>query len=111
MANLRPRPRLLRAPMRAALGLLLARGVVAVALTPAGGFVLAGELSSYNDPAVLRIDALGNPTWAQAYDDGGGEQGFYAVQPTPDGGVLAGGIFTVRLDAAGNVLWSKLNIG
>ena len=33
------------------------------------------------------------------------------IHPTPDGGDLASGISTVKVDSSGNVLWSKLHIG
>lgn len=76
-----------------------------------GGYVLAGERYSYNDPAILRVDGNGDPLWSKSYDVGYSEQGFYVAHPTPDGGYLLSGIMTVKVDGTGSVLWSKIHIG
>src|SRR5262249_42492916 len=68
-----------------------------------GGFILAGEQQSYNNPVVMRVDASGNPLWTVNVDYGTADQGFYVVHPTPDGGFLASGIWTAKLDSSGTV--------
>lgn len=107
----------------------------AVALTPDGGFLLAGASSSPpggnktnvcigdRDFWVVRADADGNKLWDAAFG-GGGEDYAVALQPTADGGWLVGGssdsgadgnkteasygrhdFWLVRLDANGVKQW------
>jgi len=95
----------------------------AVVPAPDGGFWLVSWTSiraQYNpkDIYVLRIDASGNVLWSRTY---GGSQGDWvsSVLATPDGGLLLVGgtksfgtggtkdIYLLRLNAAGDVVWSR----
>jgi hypothetical protein len=95
----------------------------AVVPAPDGGFWLVSWTSiraQYNprEIYVLRIDASGNVLWSRTY---GGSQGEWvgSVLVTPDGGLLLGGstksfgaggtrdIYLLRLNAAGDVVWSR----
>jgi hypothetical protein len=94
----------------------------AVVPAPDGGFWLVGPTSiivgSNSNIYVLKIDASGNLLWSRTY---GGSRDDWAssVLATPDGGLLlvggtksfgAGGtedIYLLRLNAAGDVVWSR----
>jgi len=94
--------------------------------TPDGGSVIAGNVNpAINDPDqqslaidafVMKLNAAGTVHWARRiggnkYDE------FRKIKPTSDGGYIAIGttnsfnsrysIYLVKLDAAGEVLWSK----
>ncbi len=85
-----------------------------------GGFWLVGLTGPIlsTDIYVVRLNALGNIVWSRTY---GGPQSDWvsSVLPTPDGGRLlvgstnsfgAGGtrdIYLLRLNAAGDVVWSR----
>jgi len=94
----------------------------AVVPAPDGGFWLVSSTSiivgSNSNIYVLKIDASGNVLWSRTY---GGSQDDWvsSVLATPDGGLLlvgstksfgAGGtedIYLLRLNAAGDVVWSR----
>lgn len=66
----------------------------AVALADDGGYVIAGETRSFGsglqDGWLVKLDALGQEQWSQAY--GGAESDvIYAVQKTTDGGYILAG--------------------
>lgn len=79
--------------------------------TSDGGFLLAGEKLNYDDYLIVKTDAAGVVQSSQAYSQGGGEQGLYSARRTSDGGAIASGIWTLKLDAAGNVQWNVLHVG
>jgi hypothetical protein len=96
--------------------------------TSDGGLVVAGYTTSYGDAYsaiwVLRLDSQGSIIWQKAYG-GGGMNTFdeaYSVAQLPDGGFVVGGFGSglasgpglppsvapvLRLDSAGNVVWSR----
>lgn len=78
--------------------------------TTDGGFIIAGEELSYDNHAIVKVDAAGAVMWSKKYDQGYPEQGLYSIRQTSDGGYIASGIFTMKLDAAGNVVWSNIHI-
>ncbi|MFN8251452.1 MAG: LamG-like jellyroll fold domain-containing protein [Ferruginibacter sp.] len=87
-----------------------------------GSTVAAGYTSSFgsggNDGYVQKTDKNGNLLWSRAIG-GTGNDVFYNLNATPDGGLMALGISTsfggsatgvawiVKLDANGNLLWSR----
>lgn len=89
--------------------------------TPDGGYAIAGDTYDYSsttaDWLIIRLDAAGNIQWTRtinraAYDyacsivqttDGG-----YAISGVSStGGVFSSDMFIVKLNSAGNILWSK----
>ncbi|UCG61129.1 MAG: hypothetical protein JSV52_12485 [Candidatus Zixiibacteriota bacterium] len=97
-----------------------ARSVTAL---PDGGYAITGGRRVSDGTAllwdvfVLRLDAQGNLLWQKIFGGEGGDAGYDAVA-TPDGGLLvvggtgsfggAGeGVYLVRIDADGNLLWQK----
>jgi hypothetical protein len=93
----------------------------AIAPTPDGGYVVAGETWSFgagwNDVWVLKLDGLGNVQWQKTY--GGPDwDAAYAIAPTGDGGYVVAGwtdsfgtggrdVWVLKLDGRGNVQWQK----
>jgi hypothetical protein len=101
--------------------------------TTDGGFIVVGASASddncvsgnhgYNDYWVLRLDNNGDTLWTKCY--GGSKDDYaYAVEQTVDGGFIVSGysystdgdvsgnhggsdLWILRLDANGNILWSK----
>ncbi len=86
--------------------------------TADGGLLLAGMNSVADDQAwILRLDAQGDVSWQRTVG-GSGNEAFYSVDATADGGWIAAGITTsagqgltdalvARLDASGGVMWQK----
>jgi len=89
--------------------------------TADGGYILSGFMNGLGfggtDIALIKTDALGNTLWMNVYGGAGGEWGNY-VEQTNDGGYLvmgyttsfgAGGfdIYLFKVDALGNLQWSK----
>jgi hypothetical protein len=85
-----------------------------------GGYIICGTTNSFgagfSDFYLVRIDAAGDTLWTRAYGGAGGESGF-AARATGDGGFIAIGntgtfgegyssIYVVRVDAAGDTLWT-----
>ena len=100
-------------------GSLTARGLVR---TLAGGYALGGQAApGANSPTVMWLtvtDAAGATLWTKTYG-GSGDAGGAAIAAMADGGfVLAGwttstgaggkDFWTVRIDAAGAILWDKV---
>jgi Secretion system C-terminal sorting domain len=96
--------------------------------TSDNGFVLAGTtwdtITHQQSYFMIKTDSLGQPEWQKTYHNpyytNGGDYGvFYSVIQTHDGGYLAVGDgldpcnygSVVRLDANGEVLWSRKNGG
>jgi hypothetical protein len=78
--------------------------------TADGGFLLAGERASYNDPGLIKTDGSGNILWAKYWDFGYGEQGLYAVKETP-WGIRTAGIYDSGHAADGTLDWIRVVIG
>lgn len=85
------------------------------------GFIISGFADGLGfgqtDAVVIKTDAFGNTQWRKFYGGIGSDWGDY-VEQTPDGGYIVVGyttsfgagsydIYLLRLDAAGNLLWSK----
>ncbi len=92
--------------------------------TSDGGYAIAGETYSFGageaDVYVVRLDAHGNLQWTKTIGGPADETGFSLIQ-TSDGGYAITGatisfgageadVYVVRLDAHGNLQWTK-NIG
>ena len=92
-----------------------------VAETNDGGFIIAGRTSSYGTGArsayFIRTDADGDTLWTRAH--GGWERDeAYSIVALPAGGYMAAGytksfgagegdVWLIRLDDAGDTLWTK----
>ena len=92
---------------------------------PAGGYIIAGSTSSFNNAAnnapdaiLLRINLSGDTLWAKRYSDAPYIVGGSSVIVLPDGFLLAGGmsdsvpgmtenIILIRTDTVGDTLWTK----
>ena len=87
--------------------------------TSDGGFVVAGETSSFGadtDVWILKLDAQGNIAWQKTYG-GVGIDIAHSMQQTSDGGFVVAGetssfgadtdVWILKLDANGNVGWEK----
>jgi hypothetical protein len=89
--------------------------------TSDGGYVVAGETSSFGaggaDIWVLKLDGNGNIQWQKAYG-GVSDDMAYSVRPTLDAGYIVAGktssfgagdvdIWVLKLDGSGNVVWKK----
>jgi hypothetical protein len=89
--------------------------------TPGGGFIIAGRTSSFGNgwrsAYFIRTDADGDTLWTRAHG-GSGKDEAYSVVALAGGGYLAAGytesygaggsdIWLIRLDAAGDTLWTR----
>ncbi len=97
----------------------------AVALADDGGYVVAGETSSYGsglqDGWLVKLNAHGEEQWARAYG-GEGRDVIYAIQRTADGGFILAGethsasgstdsqsdYWLLKTDADGRVEWERI---
>lgn len=87
----------------------------ALARSNDGGYLVGGE-AGFGDGWVLRTDADGDVELNVTFD-GFNDRRIVGVAPTEDGGVLVGGsaetsfaresVWAARLDAGGDVLWSR----
>ena len=86
-----------------------------------GGYIVSGFFTGLGfgaeDAALIKTDANGNLLWMKIYGGAGADWGDF-VEQTSDGGYLlvgyttsfgAGGydIYVLKLDASGNIIWSK----
>lgn len=92
----------------------------AVAPTTDGGYIIAGSTMSFgagaSDAFLVKTDVNGNVTWSKTYGTASNDAAYGVVQ-TADGGYvfsgtemqsgLNGKAHLVKVDANGNVLWSK----
>jgi len=89
--------------------------------TSDGGYTIAGETESFGaggkDVYVVKLDANGNLQWTKTIGGKGWDAGFSLIQ-TSDGGYAIGGytssfgagqldLYVVKLDADGNLQWTK----
>lgn len=89
--------------------------------TTDSGFIVSGVASSFNDVAgdmyLIKLNVTGDTLWTRTYGGNGYEWGSF-VQQTSDGGYIltgqtpafgAGGFdaYLVKLDAAGDLSWTK----
>lgn len=86
-----------------------------------GGFILAGETSSFGsntDVWVLKLDVNGNIGWQKSYG-GNGVDIAHSIQQTSDGGYIIAGesnsfgggdkdIWVLRLTSIGGIQWQKI---
>ncbi|MFI5219276.1 MAG: T9SS type A sorting domain-containing protein [Bacteroidia bacterium] len=85
--------------------------------TTDGGYILAGNTSSFSDVCIIKTDSLGDTLWTRTYGGANLDWG-YAVQQTTDGGYIITGltgsfgagdkdVYLIKTDTIGNLLWSK----
>ncbi|MGB3076967.1 MAG: MopE-related protein [Chitinophagales bacterium] len=88
--------------------------------TADGGYIIAGSTVSFgagaSDAYLVKTDATGNVTWSKTYGTSSNDEAYGIVQ-TVDGGYVFSGTekqsglngyaHLVKVDATGNVLWSK----
>lgn len=87
--------------------------------TSDGGYVVAGETSSYgirlNDMWLIKTDSSGNEEWTRTFGGEGGD-GAFCVQQTNDGGYViagwtgsdpSGGVLLIKTDSSGEELWNR----
>jgi hypothetical protein len=86
-----------------------------------GGYAIAGYTSSFGagglDAYVVKLDAHGNLQWTKTIGGPGDEIGISLIQTSDGGYVIAGAttsfgaggtdVYVVKLDAHGNLQWSK----
>lgn len=105
-----------------------------IALTPDGGYIMAGRTYSNNgdvtgsgwggmDAWIVKLDAEGNIQWQKKYGSGGADAAYH-VTPTSDGGYVFAGYagqnggqvtnfrgfrdaWIVKIDATGNLQWQR----
>ncbi len=93
--------------------------------TPDGGCIVAGTIKGqegYGDALLMKLDTGGNIVWQKRYGLGyGAHESFSYVASTSDGNFVAvgqiidatlvnGGIYLVKVDKNGNMIWSKMNM-
>jgi hypothetical protein len=84
-----------------------------------GGYIIVGETESYGAGGVylIKVDANGNMQWSKTFGGSVGEWGS-SVQQTSDGGYIIVGwttsfgagwadVYLIKVDANGNMQWSK----
>jgi uncharacterized delta-60 repeat protein len=87
-----------------------------------GGYVVAGNTSSFGaggwDFYVVKLDANGNVVWTKTIGGTGSQDEAWSIIQSSDGGYVVAGwsdsfgaglrdFYVVKLDANGNVVWSK----
>lgn len=89
--------------------------VESIAMTRDGGFVLGGLVNS-NAGLLIRTDADGNELWRKSFGATGEARVFYSVIEASDLGIVAAGsrypvpqagMFVVKTDSVGTLLWEK----
>ncbi len=91
-----------------------------VCATSDSGFIICGHTYSFGNDAemlLIKLNSGGNTEWSRIYGGVGADKALCVMQ-TADGGYIVGGSSTtngngvddaavLRLDTAGNILWSK----
>jgi phage-related tail fiber protein len=85
-----------------------------------GGYVVAGLTQSFGagneDIYVVKLDSSGNVLWTKTIGGSYGDGAYSIIQSSDGGYVVAGwtssfgagsGVYVVKLDSSGNVLWTK----
>jgi arginine repressor len=86
-----------------------------------GGYVVAGETESFGagvtDIYVVKLDSAGNVVWTKTIGGSSEDRAISIIQSSDGGYVVAGwtssfgagdvDIYVVKLDSAGNVVWTK----
>jgi hypothetical protein len=94
---------------------------VSLIQTSDGGYAIAGATTSfgagYADVYVIKLDADGNLQWTKTIGGPGWEAGFSLIQTSDGGYAIAGStysfgaglsdVYVVKLDANGNLQWTK----
>jgi len=89
--------------------------------TSDGGYAIAGYTSSYGagweDVYVVKLDATGNLQWTKTIGGENDDKGYSLIQTSDGGYVIAGytssfgagetDVYVVKLDAKGNLQWTK----
>lgn len=103
----------------------------AVQQTADGGFIVAGQSNSFSatfNGWIMKLNADGQvgalypDTWQKTYGDVGAADAVYDIQQTADGGYIAAGctnsfgvsvlgVWVLKLDAGGAVVWQKTYAG
>jgi len=98
--------------------------IYAVKAVPSGGYICVGESDGVNlfqtslDTVVIRIAADGTRLWHKYWGTVSDDDGFFDVQPTPDGGFVVAGYtasygaggtdaWVMKLDSSGSIEWQK----
>ena len=89
--------------------------------TTDGGYILCGNTSNFgagaNDILLIKTDGLGNEIWSKTYGGSNTEVGYFVVQTT-DGGYLVAGrtesfgagasdFYAIKTDSNGDTIWTK----
>jgi hypothetical protein len=89
--------------------------------TTDGGYIIGGWTLSYGagntDVYIIKTDASGNEQWSQTFGGSSGES-CSNIQQTSDGGYIIAGtthsygagntdVYTIKIDASGDTLWTK----
>jgi len=88
--------------------------------TTDGGYIIAGYTQSFGsggtDVYIIKTDNSGNLEWTKTYGGGSDDYG-YSIRKTTDGGYIiagyttsfgeAGDVYLIRIDANGELIWSK----
>ena len=102
-----------------------AEGAKSVQITSDGGYIVAGQTSSFSsgfsDTWVLKLNSDGSIAWQKSYGYGGSFEFFDSIKQTSDGGYIAvghtsagsGGIqaLVIKLTDDGSVVWQKMYTG
>jgi len=94
----------------------------AIQQTADGGYIVAGETSSFgagnSDIWLLRLNSNGEVIWQKTYGGTGNEVAYF-IQQTSDGGYIVSGetssfgaggsdVWIIKLDNSGNIIWQKV---
>ncbi len=94
---------------------------ISIIQTTDGGYAVAGYTQSFgagnNDVYVVKLDASGNVQWTKTIGGTNLDEGYTVFQTTDGGYIIAGStvsfgagsgdIYVVKLDAQGNLQWTK----